>query len=155
RTTTASTSPWPARRMRWCSASTASRPGTSPAPSSRCRRTRRCDQPQRLMGEKPSRADWQALYGRLRECLAALGKHDASGNGDYWIVDDDWGGHHHKVCITNPTFWSPSAESAIRETLAPSPNWGVYVVFEFKPKQPGLIVYADGLVTEPGEPRWP
>ena len=61
--------------------------------------------------------EWEALYDKLRMALAEDGKNDPYGEGDYWIVDDDWGGYHQKVCITNPKFWSLSAEKKISGIL--------------------------------------
>src|SRR5215467_5919029 len=95
----------------------------------------------------PSREErWQCLYERLHEALSSLGKNDAFGRGDYWLVDDDWGGQHQKLCITNPRFWSASVRTKIGQVLADSfADWGVYVVFEDGSALPELVVYADGL----------
>ena len=50
----------------------------------------------------PTREEfWEALYERLHDALSEFGKNDADGDGDYWIVDDDWGGLHHKICVTD------------------------------------------------------
>jgi hypothetical protein len=99
---------------------------------------------------------WERLYNELLDALAPLGKNDAVGDGDFWLVDDDWGGHHHKICVAKPEFWSCVVEDEIRKVLAGSfQDWGVFVVFECGVDRPGLIVYADSNVIEPDEPRWP
>jgi len=95
---------------------------------------------------------WNSLYERLLDALSSFGKNDAFGEGDYWVVDDDWGGQHQKLCITSPRFWSDSVRDQIRQTLADSfADWGVYVVFEDQSARPGFIVYADGIDKNP---RW-
>jgi len=99
--------------------------------------------------------EWEDLYDRLYRALAEFGKDHPSGEGDYWIVDDDYGGQHHKICVNNEGFWSPQIEKRVRDILVEGfPHWGVFVVFEKGPARPGIIVYADGNVIEPGEPRW-
>ena len=105
----------------------------------------------------PSREErWEALYNEILRALTLLGKNDAFGEGDFWVVGDDWGGHHHKVCVTKQFWWSPDVEDAIRNVLAGNfQDWGVYVVFDDGSHMPGQIVYADGSVIEPHEPRWP
>jgi hypothetical protein len=72
------------------------------------------------------------------------------------LIDDDWGGHHHKVCVAKQFWWSADVEDAIRKVLARNfRDWGVNVVFEDGSNSAGQIVYADGNVFEPNEPRWP
>ena len=97
----------------------------------------------------PRDEQWRVVYDRLRTSLSEIGKNDALGGGDYWLVDDDWGRTHQKICVANPTFWTPAVEAKVREILASFPDWGVYVVFEMKPPRQGFIVYADGISSEP------
>jgi hypothetical protein len=47
------------------------------------------------------KAEWTALYADLRALLQAHGQEDASGEGDYWLVDDNYGTPQHKICVTN------------------------------------------------------
>jgi hypothetical protein len=98
---------------------------------------------------------WEALYEALCNALEKFGTNGTSDDADFWIIDDDWGGHHQKIEIINRAFWSDRIEEAIRAVLADGfQDWGVYVVFEGLVRR-GLIVYAGGRVNEPGEPRWP
>ena len=76
------------------------------------------------------RERWEALYDALLDVLSSLGTNHPDGEGDFWIVDDDWGGNLHKVCITEPDFWSNSVKDVIQKLLATSfSDWGVMVVF--------------------------
>jgi hypothetical protein len=98
--------------------------------------------------------DWEALYGRLLEVLTEFGKNGPLGaEGDYWLIDDDWGGLHHKIEVVSADFWSDAVHQRIRQTLANSfPDWGVFVVFSEKAKgRRGFIVYADRVEFEPDE----
>jgi hypothetical protein len=76
---------------------------------------------------------WEELYERLVETPAELDKNDAFGEGDHWVVDDDWG-----ACTTRfapiPTsgamaFGSESAAFSMRAFA-----WGVFGVFDDDPK---------------------
>ena len=93
----------------------------------------------------PREQEWKELYEQLVTALVSFGKNDAFGNGDCWLVDDDWGKAQHKIEITNPEFWSDAVHRRIRQVLASSfPGWGVLVVFGGKAKgSRGFIVYAD------------
>jgi hypothetical protein len=100
----------------------------------------------------PSREEeWEALYSELLTLLAQFGRNDPFGDGDYWLVDDDWGGHRQKVCVSSPTFWSHDVQVAIQELLKRSfTHWGMVVVFEKASglDRPGLAVYAKRIVHE-------
>jgi hypothetical protein len=60
---------------------------------------------------------WTALYQELLELLERFGKDHPSGEGDFWLVDDDWGGQHHKICIANQKFWSDDVKYSIQNIL--------------------------------------
>jgi hypothetical protein len=95
---------------------------------------------------------WTALYQELLELLERFGKDHPSGEGDFWLVDDDWGGQHHKICIANQKFWSDDVKYSIQNILKKKYNdWGVFVVYDDNSKREGFIVYADDITTEP---RW-
>jgi hypothetical protein len=98
--------------------------------------------------------EWEELYDQLRDALAEFGTNDAFGNGEYWVLDDDYGGYHQKICIGDVNFWTARMEKKIRDILVKHfPRWGVFFVFERDPETPGLIIYADGNHIEPQEPR--
>jgi hypothetical protein len=96
---------------------------------------------------------WELLYNELSGALARFGVDSPSGPGDFWLVDDDLGGNHHKICVATSNFWSSKVQNAISDILSKGfQNWGVYVVFEDGSRRAGFIVYSDGATTEP---RWP
>ena len=95
------------------------------------------------------RERWEALYDALLDVLSSLGTNHPDGEGDFWIVDDDWDGNLHKVCITKPDFWSNSVKDVIQKLLATSfSDWGVVVVFSDGSHRLGLTVYADRMEME-------
>jgi hypothetical protein len=92
---------------------------------------------------------WEALYSRLLHALSEIGENVPSGGGDYWLVDDDWGDRHQKICVTALHFWSDSVRQKVQEVLNEGfSDWGVYVVFEDGSNRAGLIVYRDNVAQE-------
>ncbi len=99
---------------------------------------------------------WNELYGTLGTILAQYGQSaDYSKDaplaeiGDYWIVDDDWGGCDQKICVISKNFPVEVAVRAIQELLeARFPGWRVFVVFDDNSQREGLLVYANRVETE-------
>jgi hypothetical protein len=48
--------------------------------------------------------EWEALFADLGELLRRYGAQHPFGEGDFWIVDDNWGSPEHKVCVTRLPF---------------------------------------------------
>ena len=97
---------------------------------------------------------WQQLYGALLTRLKMFGVNNASGDGDYWLMDDDWGGRHQKIYVTKNGFWSPAVQAAIQDVLKNSfSDWGVFIEFDLgdETPRPGSIIYVDG---EAQSRRW-
>ena len=42
-------------------------------------------------------AEWRVLHDRITELLDRFGKKDPFGNGDCWLVDEDWGSYRQKL----------------------------------------------------------
>ena len=97
---------------------------------------------------------WVELYEELTSLMSKFGSENASGDGDYWVVDDDWGGRHQKICVTRHGFWSEKIREHVQQLLARSfPDWGIFVVFEpsANEQRDPFVVYADGVAKTP---RW-
>ncbi len=95
--------------------------------------------------------DWKRLYPLLRSLLLQAGSESPSGEGDFWLVDDDWGGHLHKVCVFRIDFVTRKLVDDLQVLLSGDfPDWGVMFQLEIKgaPEEvppEGLIIYADSL----------
>ena len=48
--------------------------------------------------------EWDALYAELGALLDEHGKQNPYGDGDFWVVDDNYGSPQHKVCVTRVSF---------------------------------------------------
>lgn len=69
--------------------------------------------------------EWKALYLSLGEVLSQFGREDPYGDGDYWLVDDDYGDTAHKVCVSRLAFLTPELIVAVQRALADLPHWRV------------------------------
>jgi|LakMenEpi03Aug12_release.lakeMendotaPanAssembly.Ray.scaffolds.fasta_scaffold3031810_1 hypothetical protein len=63
------------------------------------------------------REQWKQLYASLAITLAKYGRHDAFGDGDFFLVDDDYGSYQHKVEYTSDTLLTSGAREAARDLL--------------------------------------
>ena len=45
--------------------------------------------------------EWRSLYNDILMILERHGKNDACGEGDFWLLDDNWGGGPHRLYIFN------------------------------------------------------
>jgi hypothetical protein len=94
------------------------------------------------------RKRWEILYEKLSQSLGALGQENAFGDGDFWIVDDDYGDTAHKLCVTRLSFLRPQVIKAIQSSLRSYSDWCVLAQMETEhngEKLPpeGLMIYAD------------
>ena len=77
------------------------------------------------MKPHPRDDEWQTLYRSLGAALSQFGEEDAYGNGDYWVVDDDYGDTSHKVCVSRLAFITPELVAAVQRSQADMPHWRV------------------------------
>ncbi len=61
--------------------------------------------------------EWEALYKALCSTLAVFGREDAFGEGDYWVVDDNYGTPQHKVCVHRTSFLTSPMAMAVQRLL--------------------------------------
>jgi hypothetical protein len=93
-------------------------------------------------------SEWGALYSALSETLDVFGNGRVlDHNADFFIVDDDWGGYHHKLCVISPEFWSDADCGSISRSSALTFRAGALSVFELeaRSKRWSLVIYRDGI----------
>jgi hypothetical protein len=61
--------------------------------------------------------NWELAYDQLLCHLIKSGKNDAFGEGDFWLLDDDWGAGGQKICIFNPHVLTKNFISNIQRLL--------------------------------------
>lgn len=95
--------------------------------------------------------EWQTLYTRISETLDQFGRKDAFGNGDYWLIDDNWGARRHLLEIQNLDLLKPHVVKSLQSLLNDYPDWeisaGVDVIKDNR-NWPGmgLIIYSDEII---------
>jgi hypothetical protein len=81
--------------------------------------------------------EWESLYDALTNLLANYGKEDAFGNGDYFVVSDNYGTPQQKVCVGKVSFITrPLALDIQRLIRKYSLAWEV--LLDFDPRDPRL-----------------
>ena len=61
--------------------------------------------------------EWDAIYSSLQDALSKFGREDPLGDGDYWIVDDNYGSPQHKVCVYKASFLTRPMVTAVQRAL--------------------------------------
>lgn len=69
------------------------------------------------------RQEWERLYGELVEFLRPKGRNSAFWEGDFWIVDDDYGNREQIIHLDNLNLLAEQFISDVQEILASYPEW--------------------------------
>jgi len=108
------------------------------------------------MNEQIDHDEWKILYAAVRQVCAKYGKEDPYGAGDYWVVDDNWGGVSQKLVVTSPTFLTPKLVRELAECIVKTKLYGaqVLVALDFNlsgrdaAPMMGLIIDSQGATEE-------
>lgn len=68
--------------------------------------------------DSPRHAEWAKLYELLLAALTRHGVHDPFGDGDFYLVDDDYGSMQHKIECTSAAAFTPALAAEIQQLLA-------------------------------------
>ena len=83
--------------------------------------------------------EWQQLYDALSRLLSRHGKGGNVGEGDYWILDDDYGNWGQKILSHRGKFLTPEVVAAMRRLLARRfHRWEILVVLDVLPDEIGV-----------------
>ena len=80
------------------------------------------------MNEKIDHDEWKILYDAVREVCSRHGKEDPFGNGDYWVIDDDWGGVTQKIAVYSASFLSPKLVIELASCIEKTGLYGAQIV---------------------------
>lgn len=108
------------------------------------------------MSEKIDHDEWKVLYDAVRNVCEKHGNEDCYGNGDYWVVDDDWGGVSQKILVSSASFLTPKLVEELANCIAKTQLYGaqIFVVLELKtnslklPPTMGLVIDSGGAIEE-------
>jgi hypothetical protein len=74
---------------------------------------------------------WEKLYGELRQLLASVGTESAYGDGDFWLLDDDWGNNSHKVYVFTIGYLTREITGRVQTLLSRyGDDWTVVFAFD-------------------------
>ncbi|MDB5502325.1 MAG: hypothetical protein JWR89_2227 [Tardiphaga sp.] len=73
---------------------------------------------------------WTNLYRRIVGVMKKYGREDACGEGDFWVVDDDYGWRRHTICIFNLNLFSPDVVGDLHQLLGGIPDWTIVLVLD-------------------------
>ena len=85
--------------------------------------------------------DWQALHDQITELLDKYGRKDPVGEGDYWLLDENWGWERQQLEFQNLTLLQPHIIKALQSLLANFSNWDITVRIAVRGKEnewPGM-----------------
>lgn len=95
--------------------------------------------------------NWSLIYDELAPLMEKFGVENAFGDGDYWILDDNWGPKQHKICIWNLHTLRPEVIYAVQALIRKFPDWEVVVQVDVPSKEGmwppmGLIIRAHEII---------
>ena len=94
--------------------------------------------------------EWVTFYEALLTLLSHYGENNAFGEGDYWLVDDDWGSVDQKLIISNPRILTRSLVAEISTLIKSLGLLGASVMIAFEPKDKRTDFPAEGIVVHSG-----
>jgi hypothetical protein len=86
-------------------------------------------------------SEWQSLHDRIIEILDRLGKKDAFREGDYWLLDENWGWERQQLEFQNLALLEPTVIHSLRALLSDYPDWDITVRIDVpgtEEKWPGM-----------------
>lgn len=75
---------------------------------------------------------WQRLYKALVLTCKWFGDGNAFGRADFWVVDDDYGCHNQKLCVSSLTFLTPEVVQAIQQCIRQAGAPGAQVMIQLE-----------------------
>jgi hypothetical protein len=85
--------------------------------------------------------EWENLYGRIRALLQNFGADNPIREGDYWLVDENWGIRQQKLEVQNLTLLAPAIVEQLQTLLAEFPAWEIVLSVDVPGKEhiwPGM-----------------
>lgn len=90
------------------------------------------------------------MYEGVRAICLAHGKEDATGEGDFWVVDDCWGGVGQKIVVSTPSFLTPNLVADLSACITRLGLLGAEIVVALESEGDGPSENSSGLVVHSG-----
>ena len=106
-----------------------------------------------LDSDATQEAEWTILRDQITNYLDHLGRKDAFRNGDYWLVDDNWGWRRHQLEIQTFRLLDPQIVKSLQRLLAQFPKWTISIRIDVPGTEQtwpamGLIIRAGEIVDQ-------
>lgn len=85
--------------------------------------------------EKRQEAEWETLYGRIKTLLSYWGVENAFGEGDYLIVDDNYGYNRQNIEIHKLRMLKVPIIQQLRSLLVTFPTWEIVISVDIPGKE--------------------
>lgn len=97
--------------------------------------------------------DWKILHDEITRVLDRFGRKNAFGDGDYWLVDDNWGSRRHRLEFQNLDLFQIDILRQLQAVLAGYPDWCITIQADAPGRETirpgmGVIVYEGEIVDE-------
>ena len=79
------------------------------------------------MADFDGSSEWSELHHELSAFLSKWGRSSPFGEGDYWLLDDNWGNGEHLVYIYKENYLTPALVQGIKEIIKRFPRWKVVI----------------------------
>ena len=94
--------------------------------------------------------EWEALYEKIKTVLARWGVEDAFGEGDYLIVDDNYGWWRHSIEIHTLKMLDPRIAAELQALLVDYPDWRIVMSVDIPGKESwppmGIVIERDKII---------
>lgn len=97
--------------------------------------------------------EWVLLYERVAGYLRSLGTESPIGEGDYWLLDENWGQHLIRVEVQNLNLLVPPVVKGLQRLLSDYPDWEIAMAVDVPGTETrwpgmGLVISKDGIIDE-------
>ncbi len=108
------------------------------------------------MNKEIDRDEWKTLYDAVHAVCGKHGIEDPYGAGDYWLVDDNWGGVSQKLVVSSPTFLTPALVADLAACIENTQLYGAQILVALELNMPtgrlqpmmGLMIDSQGATEE-------
>jgi hypothetical protein len=73
---------------------------------------------------------WDDLYRRIVDLLSAYGKEEPTGDGDFWVVDDNYGWPRQTINVFTLKMLDLGVISGLRVLLDNFPDWEIIIALD-------------------------
>ena len=95
------------------------------------------------ISDEQQACEWLKLYRRMQKVLRPIGREGYSGEGDYWVLDENWGPGclQQKIFVSHLEMIRPNVIHALRRQLDIYPHWEIVIAITSNNRWPEMGMY--------------